>query len=259
LLLKKEWFELLDTLRSPKTFVDGKWVHLQKFSSMGNGYTFELETLLFLAIACEACYLCGVPAQPGENIWVYGDDIILPSQASATMLALLRFFGFTPNPDKTFTSGLFRESCGGDFFNGQAVRPFYQKEIPDEPAKWISLVNGIRRLGRKDFVGDFRWSNVRRAWLRALDALPSDIRRLRGPEDLGDLVIHDDFEFWRKRRTRDLRTFIQTWAPVHKALPLHHWKGPIVFASALYGIPSDGVFARGRVEGYRIKWVSYPY
>jgi hypothetical protein len=258
LLLPKEWFDLLDTLRSPMTFVDGKWFHLSKFSSMGNGYTFELETLIFSAIALEACYLSGIDASPGTDLWVYGDDIILPSQASATMLTLLRFFGFTPNSGKTFTSGPFRESCGGDFFSGRAVRPHYLKDEPHEPAEWIALANGIRRLGRKDFVGDFRWGIVRRAWLRALDAIPVHIRRLRGPEDLGDLVIHDEREFWRRRRTRDQRTFIKTWMPFMKALPLHNWKGPVVYACALYGIPSDGVLARGSVAGFREKWVSYP-
>jgi hypothetical protein len=94
--------------------------------------------------------------------------------------------------------------------------------------------------------------------LRALDAIPVHIRRLRGPEDLGDLVIHDDRERWFKRRTRDCRTFVKTWMPFTKALPLHHWSGPVVFACALYGIPSDGVLARGSVAGYREKWVSYP-
>jgi len=258
LLLPKGWFDLLDTLRSPMTFVDGKWVHLSKFSSMGNGFTFELETLLFAAIAQEACYLAGVHAPTGAGCWVYGDDIILPSQASATMLTLLRFFGFTPNEGKTFTSGPFRESCGGDFFEGKAVRPHYLKDEPYEPADWIKLANGIRRLGRKDSGCDFHWGIVRRAWLRALDAIPVNIRRLRGPEDLGDLVIHDEREFWFKRRTRDLRTFVRTWMPFTKALPLHYWSGPVVFASALYGVPSDGVLPRDTVDGYRMKWVSYP-
>ncbi len=261
LLLKKDWFDLMDTLRSTHTNVNGRWVRLEKFSSMGNGFTFELETLLFLALGMEACHLCNIRGFPGENLFVFGDDIILPIEASSTMLALLRYFGFTPNPDKTFTSGPFRESCGGDYFKGVAVRPHYIKVEPNEPAKWIALANGLRRLGRKDFVGDFRWSIVQRAWLRALDALPSDIRRLRGPEDLGDLVIHDDLDFWRKRRNPRQAgcTQVQTWAPIQSVLDLCNWKSPVVYACALYGIPSDGVSPRGSVAGYRLKWVSYPY
>lgn len=271
LLLPRGWFDLVDMLRSPSTRRwDDQWHILQKFSSMGNGFTFELETLVFTAIMLEACYLANVPATPGKNLFVYGDDIIVPVKAQVTGLALLRFFGFTPNPKKTFPSahkaehGKFRESCGGDFFDGIAVRPHYLKEIPDEPAKWISLANGIRRLGREDSGSDFRYSIFWRAWLRALDAIPSPIRRLRGPEDLGDLVIHDIREFWRRRRTPDQRTFIRTWAPIHKALPFHHWKGPVVYACMLYGIPVDprvaksrGIIPRDGVDGYRIKWTSY--
>ena len=270
LLLPGEWFDLLDMLRSPATRVDGQWHILQKFSSMGNGYTFELETLVFTAICLEACYLMNVPATPGQNLFVYGDDIIMPVKAQVTGLALLRFFGFTPNPKKTFPSahkaehGLFRESCGGDFFDGLAVRPHYIKEEPNEPAKWIALANGIRRLGREDSGPNFRYSIFWRAWLRALDAIPGPIRQLRGPEDLGDLVIHDTREFWWRRRTPDQRTFIRTWSPVHKVLPFYHWKAAVVYACALYGLPVDprvalsrGVAPRGAVDGYRVKWVSF--
>jgi hypothetical protein len=259
ILLPEGWFNLVDTLRSPYTLVKGQWVQLHKFSSMGNGYTFELETLVFLAAVAYACYLHGESLDRGSNASVYGDDIILPVKASGTLLALLQWMGFKANAEKTFTTGKFRESCGGDYFDGKAVRPYYQKEIPDEPAKWIRMANGIRRLGRQDPYSDFRWSTPWRAWLRALDAIPTDIRRLRGPEDLGDLVIHDEREFWQvHRRNRAGMAFLQTWAPVIPKLSLHHWKPDVVLAAALYGIPSDGVPLRGVVSGYRKRWTAYP-
>lgn len=258
LLLEKSgsWFDLLDSLRSPMTLVDGKWHRLEKFSSMGNGYTFELETLIFTAIAMEACYLVGINGIPGVSVHVFGDDIILPVKAGATALTLLKWFGFKPNEDKTFLSGPFRESCGGDFFGGDAVRPHYLEETPNEPAKWIALANGIRRLGLKKPGSEFRRSIYWRAWLRALDAIPSDIRRCRGPSSLGDLVIHDDQEFWRERRTPDCRSFIRTWSPVVKPIPLKYWKDTVIFAAALYGVPSDGVIPRDSVSGYRMKWTA---
>lgn len=49
LVMPPKWFEELNNLRSPFTLVDGHWVKLEKFSSMGNGFTFELETLIFAA------------------------------------------------------------------------------------------------------------------------------------------------------------------------------------------------------------------
>lgn len=130
-LVPSDWFELLDVLRSPKTFIDGKWVHLQKFSSMGNGYTFELETLIFLAIARESYYLSDVGCLPGGNLWVYGDDMIVHHSCTNACLLLLSELGFTPNKKKTFTSGPFRESCGGDYFDGKAVRPHYLKGVTE--------------------------------------------------------------------------------------------------------------------------------
>lgn len=258
LLLPKGWFDLVDTLRSPMTLVNDRWHHLEKFSSMGNGFTFELETLLFAAIASEACYLSNVQPVTGSNLFVFGDDIILPVKAERAMSVLLKYFGFTPNPNKTFFKGPFRESCGGDFFEGVAVRPHYLEDEPCEPHQWIALANGIRRLGRQDSGSDFRYSIFWRAWLRALDALPNNVRRLRGPIHLGDLVIHDLPEFWRVRWTPDRRRFIRTWMPFTKALPFHHWKEPVVFASALYGVGSDGPLPRDNVSGFRHKWVSCP-
>jgi hypothetical protein len=260
LLLPRGWYDLLNTFRSPYTLVKGEWVYLHKFSSMGNGFTFELESLIFSAIVAFACHVHGENMDNGRNATVYGDDIILPVKASGTALALLRWLGFQPNKQKTFVDGPFRESCGGDYFNGKAVRPHYIKEEPDEPAKWITLANGIRRLGHQDPYSDFRWSTPWRAWLRALDAIPSDIRRNRGPEDLGDLVIHDSREFWSVRTdprnpgSKQLRT----WQPCRTIVKWHNWKPEIVLAAALYGGRSEGVSPRGGVSGYRHRWTAYP-
>lgn len=239
-LVPCEWHDLLDVLRSPKTFVDGKWMHLQKFSSMGNGYTFELETLIFLAIARESYFLSDVDCDPGRNLWVYGDDMIVHHGCSNTCLLLLSELGFTPNKKKTFTSGPFRESCGGDFFDGKAVRPHYIKELPREPQQWISLANGLRRLAHQNDDASFCFSLIRRTWFRVLDALPSDIRRCRGPVSLGDLVIHDDNRFWTVKSEFG-RHYCQGYGPVVKVLPWHHWTGSVVMACALYGSPSNHV------------------
>lgn len=260
LLLPSGWHDLLFTLRSPCTLINGQWHHLEKFSSMGNGFTFELETLLFAAISSLACHLHCEDPDRSRNASVYGDDIILPTIAGKTAITLLKFFGFTPNQSKTFLEGPFRESCGGDFFNGEAVRPHYLKEDPNEPAKWISLANGIRRMGHQDSITDFRYSFLWRTWLRVLDAIPGNIRRLRGPEDLGDLVIHDSREYWSTRPSSRCPQSkqIEVWAPVSRRLSWRYWKPEIVFASALYGLDQQGVTPRGGTYGYKSKWIAYP-
>lgn len=258
LLLPKSWCVLLETLRSSHTLVKGKWVRLEKFSSMGNGFTFELETLLFSAI-CEACSrISDNHAKLSHGIWVYGDDIIVPVSLADLVLTCLSWCGFTANPRKTFITGRFRESCGGDFFDGQPVRAYYQKEDPNEPHKIIAMANGVRGVARQEHLFDLRFARARRAWLRCLDMLPHHIRRLRGPVSAGDLVIHDS-RSWVVRE-QPLGSGIwqaRCWKPVQRPLGWDHWKPMVILASALYGQRSEGPISRADITGYRLGWVGF--
>lgn len=113
-LLPIVWFSALNSLRSPVTVID-KDVHVNEmFSSMGNGFTFELESLLFYAIARTVAYFRGVSGV----ISVYGDDIIAPTSIAQDIAWVLNYLGFEVNTKKSFWSGPFRESCGGHFING---------------------------------------------------------------------------------------------------------------------------------------------
>lgn len=228
LLLPDDWFELLSALRSPRTQINGKWVALQKFSSMGNGFTFELETLLFAAITSVAS-----GGRIGEDVYVYGDDILYPSSKAADVIAALRYFGFTPNVRKSFSSGPFRESCGGDFFLGYPVRSFYMDKVPSAPNEWISVINGLRRASLQ--LGSHRFDRCRR---RALGFLPSAIRRCRGPEILGDLVIHDHESTWDAVERNSIR-YLRVWRPILKRVKLSRYSPLIQLATALYG-SADG-------------------
>lgn len=228
LLLPEDWFELLGALRSPRTLIKGKWVVLQKFSSMGNGFTFELETLLFAAITTVAS-----GGHLGKDVFVYGDDILYPSSRAAEVTAALRYFGFTPNARKSFSSGPFRESCGGDFFLGYPVRCFYLDKEPNAPNEWISVVNGLRRASRQ--LGANRFDRARR---RALGYLPSNVRRCRGPEVLGDLVVHDHESTWDAVERNSIR-YLRVWRPILKKVKLSRFPPLIQLATALYG-SADG-------------------
>lgn len=89
LCLSPQWSELLYSLRSPYTFLEGKWVKLEKFSSMGNGFTFELESTLFAAIAFTACR---GEVSVGYDFSVFGDDLIVPQRFANDVIAALKFF-----------------------------------------------------------------------------------------------------------------------------------------------------------------------
>lgn len=241
LLLPSDWYDLVDRLRSSHTLVKGKWVRLEKFSSMGNGFTFELETLLFYTLVRALQELeppTEDPFTPGCTTSVFGDDIIVPTSVSRSALAALSFFGFTPNERKTFTSGRFRESCGGDFFDGLDVRPHFQKEICEEPHHIIALANGLRRFGCRD---DSLGGNglYRTAWFRSIDALPRQISICRGPESLGDLVIHDEEHRWLATnpwRVRNSIRYLRVWRPVaNRMIDWDNFRPGVVMAVALYG------------------------
>lgn len=270
LVLPEPWYDLLWSLRSPYTRVDGKWLKLEKFSSMGNGYTFELETVVFTAVISAVMRTLGTDPVIGTNLFVYGDDIIFPAHLSSEVNAAMAYLGMTVNEAKSFVSGPFRESCGGDFFEGTDVRPYFLKETPSEPQELIALANGIRAMGTKS--SQTLDPRFRRAWFRVLDAIPSRIRRLRGPIALGDLVIHDEEAQWQTRWRHGIR-YIRVWRPArHRKVPWSNFRPEVILASALYGVESGanwhdanpdtrfrhcGVTPRDSVLGYKEGWTPY--
>lgn len=256
LLLPPDWFDLLNWLREPFTQLPhkgNKWKKLEKFSAMGNGFTFELETLLFLALCCAV-----EAGEPGKTVHVYGDDILVPTDKADDVISCLNFFGFRANESKTYLSGPFRESCGGDFWLGQAVRPYQLKATPTEPHEWIALANGIQRA----FTG---WTDSwYKVWFKVIDQIPS-AARLFGPQGLGDLVIHDTIHKWSVRTKHSIR-YVKVWAPAQfRKVLFKGFSYDVQWASALYGtswvsndiqdlrhlVPRDGV------TGYMPKWVPY--
>lgn len=266
-LLPRQWYEVLDALRSKNTFFKGSWRVLEKFSSMGNGFTFELETLIFLSLVAA---LTG-RASIGVQTFAFGDDLIIPSESSKDVAALLSFCGFAVNWEKSCVDGPFRESCGGDFFDGEAVRPYFLKESPNEPQQLIAMANGLKRTANGDFV---REHFVYRAWRTILEGLPSEIRSCRGPNDLGDIVIHDDRDRWRTRWRSGVR-YIRVYRPAKsRKVSWQNFRSDVVLASAVYGLASGlpttsrdgkgipwsgraGIVPRDPVLGYKTGWVAF--
>ncbi len=162
LLLPYDWACLLDLARTEYSLIDGKEVRLSKFSSMGNGYTFELESLIFLALA---------RASGDSGAVAFGDDIIINSDVYPILKGALDFLGFSVNPKKTFLAGRFFESCGFDYMDGKMIRPFYLKgNYHDYSSACVRIANKIRRYSHYrngGFGCDVRfvrvWSYARRA------------------------------------------------------------------------------------------------
>jgi hypothetical protein len=178
-LLPSRWFELLNTARVDFTSLDGRRVPLEKFSSMGNGYTFELETLIFYA----ACIACGAHKALTA---VYGDDIIVERSVSEKLIEVLNFVGFKTNAKKTFLEGNFFESCGTDWYEGHDVRPVYLKgNYVDDTQCRLYIPNALRRYAhRRASRGcDIRF---KKAWVSAVRRCSPIERRTAIPLGSGD-------------------------------------------------------------------------
>jgi len=120
---------VLNLIRSKHATVERHGdVKLSMFSTMGNGFTFPLMTLLFTVILDEFLRERGDRYTPYRD-GVFGDDIILPNTWSTEFVHLLEEIGFSVNLDKSFTTGFFRESCGGDYYHGFDTRGIYLKGV----------------------------------------------------------------------------------------------------------------------------------
>jgi len=190
-LLPHDWYVALASIRTGS--VECKRYSysvpkLEKFSSMGNGFTFELESLIFYALTVAVCHCCGVK----PNVTVYGDDIICPPEIVPSLTEVFTWCGFSINASKSYTSGPFRESCGKDFYNGINVRPFYQREL----WSWATLTAFHNFLVRSG------WSVLLPDMLEyALKDRP-DLFRNYGPEGFGDGHLLGDWSPVPYRRER---------------------------------------------------------
>ncbi|AAC14701.1 RNA replicase beta subunit [Escherichia phage Qbeta] len=181
LLLPPAWFKVLTDLRSRRGMLpDGRIITYEKISSMGNGFTFELESLIFAALARSLCELLNL--QP-SSVTVYGDDIILPSDACSSLIEVFSYVGFRTNEKKTFFDGPFRESCGKHYFMGVDVTPFYIRHRIVSPSDLILVLNQMYRWATIDGVWDPRVYPVYTKYRRLL---PDILRRNVVPDGYGD-------------------------------------------------------------------------
>lgn len=246
-LLPADWYALLNATRSKTGQLSHMRFVYEKFCSMGNGFCFPLETLIFAA----ACHAAGC-GKPRLDYMVYGDDIVVRRSAAASVISLLRELGFKTNKDKTFVDGPFRESCGEDFFGGVAVRPYTLKNAFDSLESIIKFLNGIQRNEKtKWFFQDMDY---------ALFKVPPDLRFVRpypGPDDSAVTVEIDAF-----MASPFAKFDVTTWSWIHLGLqstPLadsaamrHEESRLALVYAALRGANSKAPFTLRRVTRTKI-------
>lgn len=188
LLLPSDWYAFLSDLRHDSGVLPGgATVHYARFSAMGNGFTFPLESLIFWAVSYIATEET-LDSVKRNDLSVYGDDIIVRAACVPRLLELLEYFGFTVNTEKSFVRGGFKESCGKDYWDGHDIRPLHLKRILDDAGLYY-LANRIARLT----VNDPGLSWLVPLYEQCVALLGS--RRLLGPLTVsdGELGISEDY------------------------------------------------------------------
>lgn len=184
LLLPYDWAEALRSARTGTVALGERLFQLEKFSSMGNAYTFELESLMFWALALATCKV----VRCSSTVSVYGDDVVLPTEAVHLYTTVTKFLGFTVNEKKTYRSGGFRESCGADWFFGNNVRPFYQRKLISNQSLF-AMHNFFLRNGERELAA-------------YVQELTHPEIRLFGPDGHGDGHLIGDYSLMQSRSIR---------------------------------------------------------
>lgn len=123
--------------RSPMVLgLDGNYHLTKKISSMGNGFTFELMSLILLACT----------RQLDSTSSVFGDDIIINPVFAPRLVHCLERVGFIVNSEKSFIDGPFRESCGGNFHDDYGYIKSFDFEWPTSLRDCVIIHNKAKLL-----------------------------------------------------------------------------------------------------------------
>lgn len=191
-LLPPKWFKICNDTRTKFTKYDESSLHKNyKFSAMGNGFTFELESIIFFALTLACSQALGVTGLYSDyDVFSFGDDIICNSKVVDLLTEVFDYCGFSINHEKSYTKPHpFRESCGADYWNGQNIRPLFVKELPKDEIDFLKLANAIRRYACR--INDYVFSDIRllSSWRSTVDVLEKFGPISTGSEHLGDVCL----------------------------------------------------------------------
>lgn len=163
--LTKAWPSFSEAVQACRTreaiLPDGQRVRLSKFASMGSALCFPMEAMVFSTIVLYGIQLAEKRRLVASDVRklrgrvrVYGDDIVLPVGYTDVVVAALEAFGLRVNRSKSFSTGRFRESCGGDYYDGTDVTPVRLKRYaPTTPrtardaVHWVEFSNSLHKRG----------------------------------------------------------------------------------------------------------------
>jgi hypothetical protein len=167
-LLPDRIFRYVKAVRSHATLLpDGRTLQLSKHAPMGSATCFSIEALVFWAVCVAAVRESTgwTGRECARHVFVYGDDIIVPTITFDAVVEALESVGLVVNRSKSFCTGDFRESCGIDAFRGEEVQPTRFSTVwnasPSDGgvlASYLSYSNELERKGYHALAGFLRRS-----------------------------------------------------------------------------------------------------
>nr|QDH88639.1 MAG: RNA-dependent RNA polymerase [Leviviridae sp.] len=189
---KTHVYALLDTVPQLRNWVfacrsesailpSGEKIRLEKFASMGSALCFPMESLVFFtSIIASRLSRAGIPPtwhsvkKYGRDVYVYGDDLIVPADEAPAICDDLEALGFKVNRRKSFWTGKFRESCGADCYNGERVTPVYlRSDVPTDRTDVSGILSTVSTANQLYSAGYWKTASaLRKAVERLVGRLP---------------------------------------------------------------------------------------
>jgi len=218
----------VDACRSAKAEVPGHGIiALNKYASMGSALTFPLEAMVFLTVVflgIESSLKTPMTRELFKSfigkVRVYGDDIIVPVEHVQSVISTLEAFGLKVNARKSFWTGKFRESCGGDYYDGIDVSVVKARtDIPTSRKHVREIVSTVSLRNQMYFAGFWRTADYLDGKLEAVIPFPTT-----WPESPG-LGRHTYLDYEIQRTCPNLQRPLVKAAVVKTVLPYSRVSG----------------------------------
>lgn len=231
--LSTRFIELPDEINFIKDFPTAK------FAPMGSALCFPIMAIVHFVLLRAICQEEGYHKE-ADSIYVYGDDIILPSVCVEAVYNYLPKFGMKFNTEKSYHKSSFRESCGTHAYNGINITPVYFKNTPNTNMDVSTFVSCLRTEGQLYKKGYYRTAKLMRDELRKFNTFGFQLPMVRPNcpipgfiRDTGDLLSGRSLRTKSKwcsetqswlYRVRTVDSFQSDLPPINQSEGLLRWK-----------------------------------
>lgn len=241
---------------------DGSVVPLRKYAPMGSAVCFPVEALVFWVFAVIAVseHFGWDYSQVADLVYVYGDDIIVPTVCFDKVVQHLEEVGLVVNLQKCCRNGRFRESCGVDAYNGIDVTPLKMSTVwsssPRSPGSYASYSAYANSLADRGYHAAAAF--VRNQIAQTVGILPHGTDSAGYPCISVDTVqeavqrsIADGFRVRYSTRFQRYEVRVRVLQPVTRSTTLDSWSRLLSYVCGLSGRDPDRVTLPRSVQ---MKW-----